>query len=41
MKVAEIKGYTTHEGCQMSFVTCPFDRLAQIAELKLKINELQ
>ena len=40
MDVAEIKGYTTHEGSQMSFVSCPFDRLTKIEELKLKINEL-
>lgn len=39
--LADIKHYTTSNGSSISFVSCPFSRLAQLESLKMKINELQ
>lgn len=41
IKLAVINHYTTQTGSSISFVSCPFDRLGKIQELKLKINQLQ
>jgi len=41
IKLGVINHYKTQSGSSISFVSCPFDRLPKIQELKLKINELQ
>ena len=40
MEVAVIKHYTTPTGSSISFVSCPFNNLGKIEELKLQISEL-
>lgn len=41
MELAVINSYTTQNGSTISFVSCPFDRLAKIEALKQRIIELQ
>lgn len=41
INVAVINQYTTISGSSISFVSCPFERLQKIEELKNKVNELQ
>lgn len=40
MGVANIQTYTTPTGSSISFVSCPFENLNKIEELKLQISEM-
>lgn len=41
INAAVIERYTTSNGATISFVSCPFERLNHIEELKVTINKLQ
>jgi hypothetical protein len=38
IELAVINTYTTSNGASISFVSCPFSKLSQLEELKIKIN---
>ena len=41
MHLVEIKNYTASDGSLISFISCPFDQLEKLEEMKIMINKLQ